>query len=322
MVKIRPASTVTARTGVTAVQRIINDELRWIFREQREDDFGIDAHIEVVDSGEVTGRLIAAQIKSGSSYFRPTTGGWWFYPDADDLQYWREHALPVIVICVQPETQTAYWEVIDSSALRDTRTGGKKLFMPASKILARDSAAELRRIADGSPYELRLRRLRLALPWMRELQHGRQLCLHVQEWINKTSGRGDIRVVSTAADDGEVVLGEWTIHPGATPYTLLLPTLVPWADLSNHPETYVEAERRAREGSETVFDDDGYPVLGESYEEWLRQFSGDRLRPYVNGAGEVDHWRLEMTLNSLGAGFLAVHEFAAGNEPFLTPRQG
>ena len=48
----------------------------WIFRSQPS-DYGIDAEIELVADDEATGRLIAAQIKSGASYLRrKTTDGY------------------------------------------------------------------------------------------------------------------------------------------------------------------------------------------------------------------------------------------------------
>jgi hypothetical protein len=58
------------RSGVFGVGQIVERDLRWIFREQHEQDYGIDAHIEVCNSEGPTGRLIAAQIKAGKSYFR------------------------------------------------------------------------------------------------------------------------------------------------------------------------------------------------------------------------------------------------------------
>jgi hypothetical protein len=61
----------TGRIGVYAVAAMIEKELGWIFREQPTSDHGIDAQVEVVGSrSDVTGRLIALQIKSGKSYFR------------------------------------------------------------------------------------------------------------------------------------------------------------------------------------------------------------------------------------------------------------
>jgi hypothetical protein len=55
--------------GVRIVDGIISDSVNWLFRELPKDDFSIDAHIEVVqDDGGVTGKLIAAQIKCGTSF--------------------------------------------------------------------------------------------------------------------------------------------------------------------------------------------------------------------------------------------------------------
>lgn len=57
-----------ARLGVSAVSSIVQEDLKWIFREQPKDDFGIDAYIEICDKGKPTGRLIAVQIKIGRAH--------------------------------------------------------------------------------------------------------------------------------------------------------------------------------------------------------------------------------------------------------------
>ena len=76
------------RKGIAVVQGIVASDLEWIFREQPTDDFGIDAQIEIVENEAATGRLIAAQIKSGPSYFQKADpDGWWFRLDRDDLEY-------------------------------------------------------------------------------------------------------------------------------------------------------------------------------------------------------------------------------------------
>ena len=67
------ASHTVERRGVVLVEQRIVEELRWIFRSQPVSDFGIDAHLEVVQHGCATGRLVALQIKSGASYFREET---------------------------------------------------------------------------------------------------------------------------------------------------------------------------------------------------------------------------------------------------------
>src|SRR5262245_39656738 len=45
----------------------------WLFREQHGHDYGIDAHVEIVEDGRPTGKLIAFQIKPGSGYFLEQT---------------------------------------------------------------------------------------------------------------------------------------------------------------------------------------------------------------------------------------------------------
>jgi hypothetical protein len=89
----------TASVGVTRTQLAVEEELGWLFREQPTEDYGIDAHVEVVDGRDVRGRLLALQIKSGESWFQDlASGGWWFRPDDDHVQYWLRHSLPVVVI--------------------------------------------------------------------------------------------------------------------------------------------------------------------------------------------------------------------------------
>jgi hypothetical protein len=57
--------------GVRIVENIVHDQLEWIFREQEgQKDFGIDAHIEIVDGDATLGRILAVQIKCGISFFR------------------------------------------------------------------------------------------------------------------------------------------------------------------------------------------------------------------------------------------------------------
>ena len=62
------------RRGLSIVTDAVLSKLCWLFREQTTSDVGIDGQLEVVESGTATGRLVASQIKCGSSYFacRPT----------------------------------------------------------------------------------------------------------------------------------------------------------------------------------------------------------------------------------------------------------
>lgn len=309
------------RKGIAAVQNIVVGDLEWIFREQPTDDFGIDAQIEIVENEVATGRLIATQIKSGPSYFKKvTTEGWWFNLDRDDLEYWLEHALPVVVILCDPATGVAHWEVVTPDKVVTGKRGGKKILIPNSKQLGDSSRAALTTVGEGKPYELRIRKLRLALPWMKLLQSGRRILLEADEWVNKTSGRGDLQVVSVdEANEDRQELGTWYLMAGLQRYEEVLPSLVPWADAVLHQETYDEHDVEDWESECVRWDKEGDYFESEPYEDWYTKFDEVGLRPYANSAGEVDHWRLELVLNYLGKGFLAVDEFAEHDTWILTP---
>ncbi len=102
-----------------ALQNIIEGELGWFFAPNPMPDYGIDAEAEVVIDGVVTGQWLAIQSKGGSSYFRPTDGGWTFYDNTSHLAYWLGHSLPVIVVIIA-EDGAAYWEEITTATTRET----------------------------------------------------------------------------------------------------------------------------------------------------------------------------------------------------------
>lgn len=52
-----------------ALARFRCGQMGLIFREKPTHDYGIDAEIEIIEDGIATGRLIAAQIKCGDSFF-------------------------------------------------------------------------------------------------------------------------------------------------------------------------------------------------------------------------------------------------------------
>src|SRR5580704_14435654 len=97
----------TERVGVNAVERIVINDLGWIFREQPILDFGIDAQAELVEDGP-TGKLIGLQIKSGLGNFSETSDGLVYYGDLDHLDYWLSHSLPVILVAHLPESDETF----------------------------------------------------------------------------------------------------------------------------------------------------------------------------------------------------------------------
>lgn len=137
--------------GVRMVEQIISEDLRWIFRDVRKADIGIDAQVELVNPEKRgTGRLIAAQIKCGESFFSESTdAGFVFRGKSKHLKYWIEHSLPVVVIICDPNSGKCYWQEV-SGANTEPLGKGWKLTIPRTNILSADSAYALSQIA-GRP---------------------------------------------------------------------------------------------------------------------------------------------------------------------------
>ncbi|WDQ02256.1 DUF4365 domain-containing protein [Micromonospora chalcea] len=315
----KPSATV-ASAGVTHTKLAVEDELKWLFREQPTEDYGIDAQIEVVDGEDVRGRLLALQIKSGESWFQQAApGGWWFRPDAEHVTYWLNHSLPVAVVLYHPGTKRCHWQLMNRRTLQETSTGGWKLLVPEAQVLDASAAAPLREAAEGDPYVLRIRQLQLAKPWMEMLASGKRLVVDIEEWINKTSGRGDISL-GVDKEDGEKPeeLASWGVFLGLASYAEAVPRMFAWADVQVHEETYEDAEYDQYEAECVIYDNEGDRFVTEDFDQWRSRRLAPGLRPYASPSGEVDFWRLELTLNELGKAFLVVDRFGTDGRRLLT----
>jgi hypothetical protein len=301
-------SAAVAELGLAQTKLAVG-KLGWLFREQPTLDYGIDAQIEVVDGTRVTGRLLAVQIKSGNRYFaHPTPDGWWYYPDGAHVDYWTRHALPVLVVLYEPESEHCHWQLVNSATLVKTKGNGHKVKVPKSQTLSKAAVPALREAADGDPYELRLRQLRLALPWMQLLAAGKRLVIDIEEWVNKTSGRGSISL-GIDEEDGRAPhhLAEWGVALGLASYAEVVPQLFAWAEVDVHEETYAAAAYSEWRSVDVI----------ETHADWLETRGSSGLRPYANRAGEVDDWRLELALGELGKAFLVVDAFASKDAVLL-----
>lgn len=305
----RTPSAEVASEGVTRTQLAIKEKLRWLFREQPTEDYGIDAHAEVVDGEDVRGRLLALQIKSGESWFRETApGGWWFRPDAEHVRYWLNHSLPVVVVLYHPGTKSCHWQLVNRRTLQGTPKGGWKLLVPEDQVLDASAANPLRQAAEGDPYVLRIRELQLARPWMERLAEGQRLVVDIAEWVNKSSGRGSISLgIDNENGQEPEKLASWDVILGPSDYAEVVPRLFAWADVGLHQETYDDAEYDLFELECSIWDE-GERFLTEDYTDWRRGRFPGGLRPYTDD-GEIGYWRLELTLNELGKAFLVVDKF-------------
>lgn len=140
------ASHQAERIGVHAVAKKVHEDLGWIFRDQNE-DFGIDALIEVVVNHRPSGKIVAAQIKSGDSYFsEEVSDGFIFRGESEHLDYWLNHDLPLIVVLFKPPTDTAYWQSVCLEHVSLTPKGWK-MVIPRSQKLEAAQAENLEKLA-------------------------------------------------------------------------------------------------------------------------------------------------------------------------------
>ena len=311
----RKPSAKVASAGVTHTQMAIEDDLGWLFRLQPTEDYGIDAQVEIVDGQDVSGKLLALQIKGGTSWFKePGVNGWWFRPDVEHVQYWTKHSLPVVVVLYDPGTGRCHWQHISRETLVETSTNGWKVLVPEAQVLGESARFALQKAAESDPYELRLRELRLAKPWMEMLASGTRLVVDFAEWVNKMSGRGSVSIGIDHEDSSEPEkLVSWHFLAGPRSYAEAVPKLFAWADSNMHEETYYQVYE-----AECRFWNEDDELFTMTYDEWWSPFTAQGISPYDNAAGEIDYFRIELTLSELGKAFLIVDQFAAGGVQQLT----
>jgi tetratricopeptide (TPR) repeat protein len=121
----------------------------WVFREQPFEDYGVDAHVEVVDNGDVLGWLLGMQIKSGASYFRVATyGGWWFRESVTHFRYWLGYSIPVVIVLADIDSEQCYWQLVTASTVVAEGGSGCKLWVPRSQVLESSAVGPLRVAAE------------------------------------------------------------------------------------------------------------------------------------------------------------------------------
>lgn len=303
-------SDLTERQGVESVRSAIVNELGWYPREPVRPDYGIDLYAECADEqGRPTGRLFAMQIKSGASYFaEEREGGFVFRGEPRHLRYWTGHSLPVVLVLFDPRENHAYWVAVREDLVEETGAGWK-IVVPRNQLLDTNARVALERLAEGDPYTLALRRLRADVTWMGHLAHGGRVLLEAEEWVNKTSGRGEIRLIAEASSGEVDTTAEWSIFAPWQSYESVLPALFPWADLAIDEYTYDEADHDEWTLECGVWDseDQTYHYTA-TFSEWSAHRSTGGLRPYVDN-GEVASWRLELSLNDLGLSFVTVDDY-------------
>ena len=116
------------------------EALGFAFRSQDAEDYGIDAHAELIEAEHPTGRLLGIQLKSGPNYFTERQGdSYVFRADRTHVEYWTDHCLPVLVCLCDVDSRQICWQVVNRQTAIST---GKryKFLIPMSQQVDSDSA--------------------------------------------------------------------------------------------------------------------------------------------------------------------------------------
>lgn len=95
------------RGAVNAVRTFL-ERHRFVVQEwDTRNDYGRDLIIDLTEDDELTGTLLAAQVKGGRSHFRDGVAGVTARPS--DIRFWSESTVPVVGIVWHPDDDTMWW---------------------------------------------------------------------------------------------------------------------------------------------------------------------------------------------------------------------
>ena len=140
-----PKSDRIAQRGVALAMGAF-EALGFAFRVQHDEDYGVDAHAELIEDERPTGRLLGIQLKTGSSYFKESQeDSYVFRVDSQHVEYWFDHCLPVLICLCDLDSGQVYWQAVDAETATSTGNGFK-ILIPMSQKLDSNSEANLRNL--------------------------------------------------------------------------------------------------------------------------------------------------------------------------------
>jgi hypothetical protein len=298
------AAPQTERLGISALDHFFSQH-GWLFREQPTHDYGIDAHIEIVDNLRPTGKLVALQIKSGISFFtEETEDSFVFRIDDRHVAYWIGHSMPVVLVLYNPATRTAHYRQVTRDTVAST---GKnwKIELPKIDMLSNpeQSLHDLESLTQPELYIRRLNRLRIDRRWMDLIEVGREVRITFDDWVNKSLPRYQVTISTDAEKE------TWpTLYTPGVGIEGMLQHFFPWADFSVDLDEHEEGAQDRYQAECFLFQDPETDRISYSQDfgEWYRPPKG--LEP-VSENGETATYVLILSLNSFGKSFLIVDDY-------------
>ena len=314
-------SNATERIGVSYCA-LTAERNNWMFREQPINDIGIDAHMEFVEDDKPR-QLLALQIKSGSSWFKEKKDDCIIFRNINERQYnyWIMNSLPCIVILYNPDDNMCIWQELTTETIKRTKDGSGKGFyvkVPINQSFLDELSNEKLLAYTNLPQHIQNYNFLLSQKkFMEIIQNGGEVKLHSTEWIHKSSGKGDTKlIVNDGQETKEYAYPYWFPF---TPYTDVFPQLFPWADFSVDEEFIEESDSELWQQLHCWYDSemDDWIVVGDTFEQFRQKLHPMR---YVDYAGEVAEYMLVLSLNELGKSFLEVEQFISETRPYAKAR--
>lgn len=314
-------SNSTERIGVSYCA-LTAERNNWMFREQPINDIGIDAHMEFVEDDKPR-QLLALQIKSGSSWFKEKKDDCIIFRNINERQYnyWIMNSLPCIVILYNPDDNMCIWQELTTETIKRTKDGSGKGFyvkVPINQSFLDELSNEKLLAYTNLPQHIQNYNFLLSQKkFMEIIQNGGEVKLHSTEWVNKSSGKGDTKlIVNDGQETKEYAYPYWFPF---TPYTDVFPQLFPWADFSVDEEFIEESDSELWQQLHCWYDSemDDWIVVGDTFEQFRQKLHPMR---YVDYAGEVAEYMLVLSLNELGKSFLKVEQFISETRPYAKAR--
>lgn len=298
--------TNTERLGVNKVESIFLKDFEWIPRTIFQSDVGIDMTVEVAENGKPIGQYLAIQIKTGESYFQEDNfGNIIFRGSLNHLDYWLNHSLPVIIILHNPNTDLTIWQEIKNDKISRTAKGWK-IEIPKTKTLDIKHKTSLLNTNKLPLYLQRFQKIAADKNLMKFINEDGLLILEIEEWINKTSGRAEIKIIKSINSEDVLISTTGYYHFNNSSS---LQTLFPWADFEVDENYYEEQEENEFIANYGIWDSEDKCYIGtyEDFNDIRKDYP--KIRPLEDGSGEIHFYRLFFKLNSLGKSFLEMDNF-------------
>jgi hypothetical protein len=139
----------TGEDGIALVQRILM-KMRFGWQPTGKFDVGIDGYIQLRDpkTHVMLGAHLAAQVKAYARFTAETATSFEFLCEQDHIDYWMRSNLPVVLICVHPDTDEAWFVcVTEYFAAPERRASRRVVFDKSSTRFDAGVADSLKELA-------------------------------------------------------------------------------------------------------------------------------------------------------------------------------